>query len=193
MGSPVTPVPTNPYNVNNGSINRVTTDPNAQAYFNAQSPEDQAAIRASWGGRPAPAPGGGPLRGLRQMLFDNYQGSYMNQWYNNAQNAGATPPPAPAAAPAPAPAAQPVAAQPYAGYNPAANVNQPAPSGPQHQPQPQPAGGGAAAVGGPAVGAVSNMLANNFGTPPVKPQRNVGEEYEAWKQGGRVGARPEGT
>ena len=188
MASPIpaTPAPAHPYNVANNTIRPVAANADAQAYFNQQSPEDQAKIKASWGGRPAPT-GAGPFRGLNQMLHNNYQNSYLNQWYNNAQNAGSPVPVSPPAAPA-APAApqpyqppQPNGAMPnnvQSGYT-GANVMSGAPN--PNQPPP----------GGTPT---SNMLTNNY-QPPAAPAapRNVGDEYEAWKANGRQGPRPEGT
>ena len=118
-----------------------TANQGAQDYFNAQSAEDQANIRNSWGGA-------------------RDQNAMLNQWY---QNAGA--PGAQTVAPQPQP-------QPNAGYLPG------------YQP-PQPPQGGTP---------TSNMLTNNY-PPPAAPvaARNIGDEYEAWKAGGRVGPRPQGT
>jgi hypothetical protein len=211
---PATPAPVNPYNINfqpwgPPSVPKVNANADAQAYFNQQSAEDQAKIRESWGGRPAPPPtGGGPHNGFRNMLYNNYQNSYMNQWYDNARNAGspvpATPPAAPAAPAAPQPYQPPqpngqpanahaaTAAQP-GGYDDwRANGSQPNPNGgvnysirPPLPPQP----------GGPvAGGAVANMLTTNY-QPPAAPAapRDIGQEYEAWKAGGRQGPRPQGT
>jgi len=173
---PATPAPAHPYNVANNSIRPVAANADAQAYFNQQSPEDQAKIKASWGGRPAPAnAGGGWFNNVANMLHNNYQNSYLNQWYTNAQNAGSPVPVTPPAAPA--------APQPYQPPQP---NGQPA-NGYQPPQPPQP--------GGPvAGGAVANMLTTNY-QPPAAPAapRDIGQEYEAWKAGGRQGPRPQGT
>lgn len=133
--------------------------PGAQDFFNTQSAEDQAAIRASWNPK------------------DN-QNKQMNAWYNNANQAGAVPPP-----PVPAPAGP---AQSAPGLTAAP---QPAPQpGPPNNVQsgytgtrapnpnmPAPTVGGAPAPAS-ATGSVAGMLSNSFTPAPKKPF-----DYEAAK------------
>lgn len=115
----------------------------AQAYFDQQSPEDQAAIRASWNtpGQDSVAVGAGFAARPGSRLADRVM---MNNWYNNANAAGAIPPPPPVAPPPgpaqTAPVAGPVQPTQPAQPPPTASVR-PVPAGGSTLPQPgQPSG-----------------------------------------------------
>ena len=127
-------------------------------YFNTFSPEDQASIRSSWG---LPTRAGGPFGAMRSIGAET---KARQDWYNNANAAGAVPAPAPAPAAAAAGALNAFGGGSAAPAAPVAGTPKPAPT----------------AVPGVAAPA-----------PATKPADYGGfsDPYELWKQKGR----PNGT
>lgn len=163
-----------------GGGNRATTDA-AQAFFAQQSPEDQAAIRASWNtpgqGR---IDGGGFTARPGSKLGDNIM---MNNWYTNANNAGAVPPPPPVAPPPgpaqTAPVAGPV--QPAPQLASTASLR-PAPAG-------QPSGGSTLPQPG-QPGGVTGGYAGGVHTQPPPPQTSTPGRQPEWGGNVAAGATP---
>lgn len=162
-----------------GGGNRATTDA-ATAYFNQQSPEDQAQIRASWNtpGQGNVAVGGGFSATPGSKIADRVM---MNNWYTNANNAGAIPPPPPVAPP-PGPAqTAPVAGPVQPAQPPPQTASlRPAPTG-------QPSGGSTI----PQPGSNPNGgYAGGVHTQPPPPQTSTPGRQPEWGGNVAAGATP---
>ncbi len=153
----------------------------AQAYFDQQSPEDQAAIRASWN---TPGQGGIAIGGSGFTARPGSRlgdGVMMTNWYNNANAAGAIPPPPPVAPP-PGPAqTAPVAGPVQPAPQPASTASlRPAPTG-------QPAGGSSL----PQPGSNPNGgYAGGVHTQPPPPQTSTPGRQPEWGGNVAAGATP---
>lgn len=160
----------------------IAVNPAAAAYLATLTPDQQAAARASWQDpnvqqRNVPRGAPAPIANLLNRQYNNQQATMQNQWYNNAQAAGAVPPPA-------QPQIQPQQPQAITG-----NMNTPAPQpwGQNYQApqfgapgQRQPQGGGWAQQGQPG-----GNMAQPKEQQPQKPQNQgpYSDPYENKKAG----------